>query len=65
MSREWKMWDNPDDTCPSCDSIPEVLTSETRNGYAVDGDSVRCPECDTRGVMMVTATEQIEVMWDE
>ena len=65
MSREWKRWDNPDDTCPKCDSIPEVLTDETREGYAVDGDKVRCPECDEEGRMAVTATEQIEVIWSE
>ena len=64
MSREWKMWDNPDDSCPECDSIPEVLTFETEKGMAQDGDSARCPECDNKGVMMVTAGGGIEIMWD-
>lgn len=62
MTREWKRYDH--DTCPECDSIPEGLTHAKKEGFFEDGDTIRCPECYHKGVILVTATEGLEVIWD-
>jgi hypothetical protein len=42
----WKDW--PED-CPECGSALEVLSGDPRDGWATDGDPVRCTECPAIG----------------
>ena len=52
----WKEW--PED-CPECGMALEVFTNEAEDGYACDGDKVRCidPECGTTGQISADAEE--------
>lgn len=48
---KWKPWESSE--CPHCGSALEVLTEETRDGYAFDGDEVRCVSCRCPGAISV------------
>jgi hypothetical protein len=52
----WKEW--PED-CPECGGSLEVFTRHTEDGWAGDGDTVRCvdPECRTTGHISVDTEE--------
>jgi hypothetical protein len=44
-AKAWKPWPGCD--CPDCGDGTEYLTDQTRDGWTVDGDPIRCadPKC--------------------
>ena len=47
MAKIWKPWP---DQCDNCGSDTEIFTEESlEDGYAYDGDEVRCVECGAVG----------------
>ena len=52
----WKDW--PED-CPECGGPLQVFSDDPEDGWAYDGDKVRCidPECGTTGQITADAEE--------
>jgi hypothetical protein len=52
----WKDW--PED-CPECGGSLQIFSKDPRDGWAVDGETVRCmdPECGTRGQISADAED--------
>ena len=63
----WKDW--PED-CPECGGELQVFSDSPEDGWACDGDKVRCidPECGTTGQISADAEECCHAVfldWDE
>jgi len=53
---QWKEW--PED-CPECGGSLEVLSDDYREGWAADGDQVRCTDCKAAGYISCDAEDNI------
>jgi hypothetical protein len=60
----WKDW--PED-CPECGGSLQVFTDDPREGWATDGDSVRCvdPECGATGHISADAEDDCYAMFPD
>jgi len=51
--------------CPECGVQPvSVHTEYQEDGWATDGDAVRCDECGTHGRISVAEVDDMWVEWD-
>ena len=58
----WKEWP---EACPECGCTLEVLSEDTREAWAYDGDPVRCTNCGATGQISCSAEEDCYVMMHE
>lgn len=65
LNPQWKPW--PED-CPECGGSLEVLSQDTRPGWAYDGDPVRCTDvenCGASGHISCSAEDDCYAMFPE
>jgi len=63
MPKEWKVLDWPD-SCAHCGDGFEVYTDHKNEGYAYDGDEVRCLSCRMPGYVSADG-ESAYIQWHE
>lgn len=62
MKREWRP--HPEE-CENCGGSSEIFTTETKPGWGIDGDPMRCVECKAKGHWTVCDVDDSYCNWDE
>ena len=61
MAEKWRPFDGE---CDHCGCGSEVLTASGRDGFAYDGDLVRCDECGFPGTLVVEE-DDVWIHWHD